>query len=88
MKINEKNKLKQLKIIKNNYIINNQVNNLKFIFSRSGKETNFSELKDLVTFHDSIKKREISIEEARHKQEKFNRYIKKLELEINLKSIG
>ena len=37
---------------------------LKFIFSRSGKETNFSELKDLVTFHDSIKKREISIEEA------------------------
>ena len=51
-------------IIKNNYIINNQVNNLKFIFSRSGKETNFSELKDLVTFHDSIKKREISIEEA------------------------
>ena len=61
---------------------------MKFIFSTSGKETNFSELKDLVTFHDSIKKREISIEEAWHKQEKFNRYLKKLELEINLKSIG
>ena len=50
---------------------------LKFMVSSSGLETHFSELKDPVTFHDSIRKREISIEEARHKQEEFNRYLKK-----------
>ena len=51
--------------------------NLKFIISRSGTKTDFSELKDSVAFHDSIRKREISIEEAWHKQEEFNRYLKK-----------
>ena len=50
---------------------------LKFIISSSGTETNFSKLKDLVAFLDSIREREISIEEARHKQEEFNRCLKK-----------
>ena len=51
--------------------------NLKFIINNSGTETIFSELKDPVAFFDSIRKREISFEEARHKQEEFNRYLKK-----------
>ena len=50
---------------------------LKFIVNGSDLETNFSELKYPAAFRDSIKKREISIEEARHKQEEFNRYLKK-----------
>ena len=36
----------------------------------------FSELKDPVAFPDSIRKPEISIEGAQHKQEVFNRYQK------------
>ena len=40
---------------------------IKFIISSSGTGTDFSELKDPVAFLDNIKKREISIEEARHK---------------------
>ena len=59
---------------------------LKFIVNSSGLETNFSELKDPVTFLYSIKKREISTEEVQHKQEEFNTYLKKIELEKNLKS--
>ena len=59
---------------------------LKFIVKSGGLKTNFSELKDPVTFHYSIKKREISTEVAQHKQEEFNTYLKKIELEINLKS--
>ena len=50
---------------------------LKFIISSSGTETDFSELKDPVSFLDSTTKREISIKEARHRQEEFNRYLKK-----------
>ena len=37
----------------------------------------FSELKDPVAFPDSIRKPEISVEGAQHKQEVFNRYLKK-----------
>ena len=37
---------------------------LKFIICSSGTETDFSELKDTVAFLDSIRKREISTEEA------------------------
>ena len=60
---------------------------LKFLISKSGTETDFSESKDPVAFLDIIRKREISIEEARNKQEEFNRYLKKKEeLEINLKN--
>ena len=33
-----------------------------------------------MTFLDSIRKREISIEEARHKKEEFNRYLKKIRI--------
>ena len=44
---------------------------LKFIISSSGTETDFSELKDPVAFIDTIRKSEISIEEALHKQEEF-----------------
>ena len=40
---------------------------LKFIIGSCGTESNFRELKDPVAFLDSIRKREISIEEARHK---------------------
>ena len=53
---------------------------LKFIISSSGIETDFSKLKYPVAFLDSIRKREISIEEARHKQEEFNRYLRKLRI--------
>ena len=42
---------------------------LKFNVNSSTLETNFSELKYPVAFLDSIKKREMSIKEARHKQE-------------------
>ena len=41
---------------------------MKFIVNSSGLETNFIELKDPLAFLDSIKKREMLIEEARHKQ--------------------
>ena len=44
---------------------------LKFIITISGTETDFSELLDPVAFLDRIRRREISIEEARHKQETF-----------------
>ena len=48
--------------------------NFKFIVHSSGLETNFSELKNLwVFFFDSVKKSELSIEEARYKEEKTNR---------------
>ena len=50
---------------------------LKFIITSSGTETGFSELKDPVPFLDSIRKREISIQEVRHKEEEFNRYLKR-----------
>ena len=50
---------------------------LKFVVSSSGRETNFSELKDSVAFLDSIRKHEISIEEGLHKPEEFIRYLKK-----------
>ena len=50
---------------------------LEFIICSSGTETNFNRLKDPVAFLDSVRKREISIEEVRYKQEEFNRYLKK-----------
>ena len=53
------------------------VGNMKLIISRSNTETNFSELQNHVAFLDSIRKREISIEQARCKQEEFNRYLNK-----------
>ena len=61
---------------------------MKFIISSSIKESNFSELKDPVAFLDGIRKSEISVEEARHKQEEFDIYLKKKkkELEINMKN--
>ena len=43
----------------------------------------FSELKDPVAFPDSIRKPEISIEGAQHKQEVFNRYLKKINKHFN-----
>ena len=49
---------------------------MKFTFNSSSLETDFSELKDLVGFLDSIKKRETSIKEAQHGQEEFNKYLK------------
>ena len=77
---------KQRKIFKNIY--NKRLNrtnelfksidygDLKFIIGSSGTETHFSDLKDFVAFIDSIRKREISIEEVRHKPEELNRYLK------------
>ena len=50
---------------------------LKSIISSNGTETDFSKLKDPVPFLDSIRKREISIQEVRHKEEEFNRYLKR-----------
>ena len=56
---------------------------LKIIVNSSGLDTDFSELKDPVAFLDSIKKREISMEEARHEQEEFNRYLTKIRIGNN-----
>ena len=53
---------------------------MKFIVSSSGVKTDFSEIKDTVAFLDNIRKREISIHEARYKQEEFGRYFKKIRL--------
>ena len=50
---------------------------VKGFVNSSGLETNFSELKDPVAFLIVIKIREIVIEETRHQQEEFNRYLKK-----------
>ena len=50
---------------------------LQFIANSIGQEINFSELKNPVAFLDSIKNREILIEEAQHRQEEFNSYLKK-----------
>ena len=50
--------------------------NLKFIVNRSDLGNYFSELRDPITFLDSIKRREILIKEAQHKREEFNRYLK------------
>ena len=50
---------------------------VKFIVNNSGLKIDFSKLKDPVAFVDSSKNSEISIEEARYKQEAFNRYLKK-----------
>ena len=56
---------------------------MKFLVNSRSLETAFSELKGPVAFLDSIEKSEISIKEARHKQEKFNRYLKKIRIENN-----
>ena len=50
---------------------------VKFIVNNSGLKIDFSKLKDPVAFVDSSKNLEILIEEARYKQEAFNRYLKK-----------
>ena len=46
----------------------------------SGLENGFSELKDPAAFLHSIKNSKISLEDARHKQEKFSRYLKKIRI--------
>ena len=53
---------------------------MKFIVHISSLETDFRELKDPIAFLDRIKKREISNEEAPHKQEEFNRYLKEIRI--------
>ena len=53
---------------------------MKFIIRSSSKETDFNELKDLVAFLDSTRKLERSIEEARHKQEEFDKYLKNIRI--------
>ena len=53
-----------------------------------GLKTDFSELKDPVAFLDGIKQCQILMEVARYKQKEFNRYLKRIRLEINLKIIG
>ena len=53
---------------------------LKFIVNSTGLENDFSELKDPVAFLDSIKKREILIEETRYKQKEFSRHLKRIRI--------
>ena len=43
----------------------NDYGDLEFVANNSGLQANFNELKDPLAFLDSIKKREISMEEAR-----------------------
>ena len=111
MKIRQKNKQKQLKIIKkeldnkkpgnNEFLFSkereifkniynerldkidelskkNYFNNLKYIVSSTGLETDFSELKDPEALLHNIKKHKISIDEAQYKQEEFVRYLNKI----------
>ena len=52
----------------------------RFIISSSVVGTDFSELRDPVAFLHSTRKREILIQEARHKQEEFNKYLKKIRI--------
>ena len=60
------------------------MNDLKQLISDT--ETDFSELKDPVAFLDNVRKRKILFEEARHKQEEFNRCIKYKNWKKNLKN--
>ena len=60
-----------------NYLRKTGYGDFQFIVNSSGIKTDISELIDPVAFLDIIKKREITIEEARHKQEEFKRYLKK-----------
>ena len=53
---------------------------MKIIVNGCGQGTDFGELKIHVAFLDSIKKREISMEEAWHKQEECNRYLTKIRI--------
>ena len=59
-----------------NYLKKPNYGDLKFKVNSTALETDFSELKDSVAFLDSIKNREISIEEAWYKQKEFRRYWK------------
>ena len=63
-----------------NYLKKIDYGDSRFIISSSVVGTDFSELRDPVAFLDSIRKREISIQEARHKQEEFNKYLKKIRI--------
>ena len=47
-------------------------------FNIGGLETDLSDLKYPVAFLDSINKWEVSLEEVWHKQEEFNRCLKKI----------
>ena len=62
----------------------NYLDKLKIAINSSSIEISFSELKDPVDFLDRQKKCGISTQEAWHKQEEFNKYLK--ELKINLKN--
>ena len=62
----------------------NYLDKLKIAINSSSIEISFSELKDPVDFLDRRKKCGISTQEAWHKQEEFNKYLK--ELKINLKN--
>ena len=53
---------------------------MKIIVNSSGLESDFSDLRDTVAFLDNVKNSEISIEEARYKQEEFSRYLKKIRI--------
>ena len=55
-----------------NYL-KNDYGDLKLIANSNDLGTDFKELKKPISFLDSIKNREISIEEARYKQKEFSR---------------
>ena len=52
--------------------------NLKYIVSNSSQITNFSEMKGPITLLDSIRKGEILVEKAKHKQEAIDGYLRKI----------
>ena len=53
---------------------------MKFIFYNSGIGTNFSELKDPVTFLNFSKTNKILIEKEWYKQEDFNKFLKQIRI--------
>ena len=58
-------------------------NDLNFIVSSTGSETDFSEADDPITFLNKIKSNEITLEEAKASQKDFNEYLKLYKEEKN-----
>ena len=51
------------------------------LFKKSNyNDSNFSELRDHITFRNDIRENKTSIEEARYIQEEFNKYIKQIKI--------
>ena len=73
------------KLFQNIYKLTKKIgdNDLNFIVSSTGSETDFSEADDPITFLNKIKSNEITLEEAKASQKDFNEYLKLYKEEKN-----